>query len=168
MTFKFWSVGSSRSHEKHEAHTPVWRLMSFEDLRVGELYEVLRLRSEVFVVEQQCIYQDIDGLDRDAMHLLGVQGEELKAYARCFAPGVKFPEASIGRVLIRQSARGTGLGHTLMEQAVAAVSQVWGPQAIRIGAQAHLQGFYARYGFKDVGKPYLEDGIPHLEMLLEV
>ncbi|HSN79743.1 MAG TPA: GNAT family N-acetyltransferase, partial [Rhodoferax sp.] len=126
MTFKFWSVGSSRSRE---ANIPVWRLLSFEDLRVGELYEVLRLRSEVFVVEQQCIFQDIDGADREAMHLLGVQGEELKAYARCFAPGVKFPEASIGRVLIRQSARGTGLGHTLMEQAVAAVSQVWGPQA---------------------------------------
>lgn len=167
MTFKLWSVGSSRSHETHETRTPVWRLMSFEDLRVGELYEVLRLRSEVFVVEQQCIYQDIDGADREAMHLLGVQGEELKAYARCFAPGVKFSEASIGRVLIRQGARGTGLGHTLMEQAVAAISQVWGPQAIRIGAQAHLQGFYAKHGFKDVGRPYLEDGIPHLEMLLE-
>jgi ElaA protein len=164
MTFKFWSVGPLRSRE---AHIPVWRLMPFEDLRVGELYEVLRLRSEVFVVEQQCIYQDIDGADLEAMHLLGVQGEELMAYARCFAPGVKFAEASIGRVLTRQSARGTGLGHTLMEQAVAAVSQVWGPQAIRIGAQAHLQGFYAKHGFKDVGKPYIEDGIPHLEMLLE-
>ncbi|MDI1244456.1 MAG: GNAT family N-acetyltransferase [Rhodoferax sp.] len=139
--------------------------MSFEDLRVGELYEVLRLRSEVFVVEQQCIYQDIDGADRQAMHLLGVQGGELDAYARCFEAGVKFPEASIGRVLIRTSARGTGLGHTLMEQAVAAISQVWGPQAIRIGAQAHLQGYYAQHGFMDVGKPYMEDGIAHLEML---
>ncbi|WP_296493584.1 GNAT family N-acetyltransferase [Rhodoferax sp.] len=165
MTFKFWSVGSSRARE---TDMPVWRLMSFDDLRVGELYEVLRLRSEVFVVEQQCIFQDLDGHDLEAMHLLGVQGEELKAYARCFGPGVMFPEASIGRVLIRQCARGTGLGHTLMEQAVAAVNQVWGPQAIRIGAQAHLQEFYARYGFKDVGKPYVEDGIPHLEMLLEI
>jgi len=164
MTFKLWSVGSSRSRSR-KPRTPVWRLMSFEDLRVGELYEVLRLRSEVFVVEQQCIYQDIDGADREAMHLLGVQDQELKAYARCFAAGVKFPEASIGRVLTRQSARGTGLGHVLMDQAVAAISQVWGPQAIRIGAQAHLAGFYARHGFVDAGKPYMEDGIAHLEML---
>ena len=121
MTFKLWSVGSSRSHEKHEAHTPVWRLMSFEDLRVGELYEALRLRSEVFVVEQQCVFQDIDGADREAMHLLGVQGDELTAYARCFEAGAKFPEASIGRVAVRKSARGTGLGHLLMAQAVAAI-----------------------------------------------
>jgi ElaA protein len=167
MTFKLWSVGSSKSHETQEARTPVWRLMSFEDLRVGELYEVLRLRSEVFVVEQQCLYQDIDGADSKAMHLLGVQGHELTAYARCFEAGAKFPEASIGRVLIRQCARGTGLGHALMEQAVAAIYQVWGPQAIRIGAQAHLQEFYARHGFQDVGKPYLEDGLAHLEMLRE-
>jgi ElaA protein len=167
MTFKLWTVGSSRSHETHEKRTPVWRLMSFEDLRVGELYEVLRLRSEVFVVEQQCIYQDIDGADREAMHLLGVQGGELDAYARCFEAGVKFPEASIGRVLTRQSARGAGLGHVLMEQAVAAIYQVWGPQAIRIGAQAHLAGFYAKHGFIDAGKPYMEDGIAHLEMLRE-
>ncbi len=167
MTFKLWSVGSSRSHGAHETPPPVWRLMSFEDLRVGELYEVLRLRSEVFVVEQKCIYQDIDGADREAMHLLGVQAHELVGYARCFEAGVKFPEASIGRVLIRQCARSTGLGHALMEQAVAAISQVWGPQAIRIGAQAHLAGYYAKHGFKDVGKPYMEDGIPHLEMLRE-
>ncbi len=163
MTFKLWSVGSLRSHE---SHTPVWRLMSFDDLRVGELYEVLRLRSEVFVVEQQCIYQDIDGADRRAMHLLGVLNHELVAYARCLEAGVKFPEASIGRVLVRKSARGTALSHALLEQSISAISQVWGPQAIRVGAQAHLQALYASHGFKDVGKPYVEDGIPHLEMLL--
>lgn len=161
MTFKLWSIGR---HPAQEA-VPVWRLMSFDDLRVLELYEVLRLRSEVFVVEQQCVYQDMDGFDRKAMHLLGVQGGELQAYARCFEPGVKFAEATIGRVLVRKSARATGLGHTLMEQAILATAQVWGPQAIRIGAQAHLAGFYARHGFKDVGKPYVEDGIAHLEML---
>ncbi len=163
MTFKLWSVGSSA---KKDAGSPVWRLMAFDDLRVLELYEVLRLRSEVFVVEQQCVFQDIDGLDRNAMHLLGVQGGELAAYARCFAPGVMFAEASIGRVLVRKSARASGLGHALMQQAILATGQVWGPQAIRIGAQAHLAGFYAKHGFVDVGKPYMEDGIPHLEMLL--
>jgi ElaA protein len=166
MTFKLWSVGSPKSKSR-KSRAPVWRLMSFEDLRVGELYEVLRLRSEVFVVEQQCIFQDIDGADRHAMHLLGVQGGELDAYARCFEPGTKFSEASIGRVAVRKSARGTGLGYALMEQAVAAISQVWGPQAIRIGAQTQLQAFYGQHGFKDVGTYYLEDGIPHLEMLRE-
>ena len=161
MTFKLWSIGS------HAADTsaPVWRLMAFDDLRVNVLYEMLRLRSEVFVVEQQCVFQDIDGADRQAMHLMGVQHGELQAYARCFGPGVKFAEASIGRVLTRQSARGTGLGHALIEQAISAVSQVWGPQAIRIGAQMQLAGFYAKHGFADVGKTYMEDGIPHLEML---
>jgi ElaA protein len=162
MTFKLWSIGESKSRE---SHATVWRLMTFEDLRVGELYEVLRLRSEVFVVEQQCVFQDIDGDDREAYHLLGVQGGELKAYARCFGPGLKSTEASIGRVVTRPTARGNGLGHALMGQAVAAVSQVWGPQAIRIGAQAHLAGFYAKHGFVDQGKPYIEDDIPHLEMI---
>jgi ElaA protein len=162
MTFKLWSVGAFKSPE---SHATVWRLMSFEDLRVGELYELLRLRSEVFVVEQQCVYLDIDGDDRDAHHLLGVQGDELKAYARCFGPGKKFAEASIGRVVTHPTARGSGLGHALMAQAVAAVSQVWGPQAIRIGAQAHLTDFYAKHGFLDVGRPYIEDDIAHLEML---
>ena len=161
MTFKLWTIGSHAVHKT----APVWRLLSFDDLRVSELYEVLRLRSEVFVVEQQCVFQDLDGLDHQAMHLLGVQGGELQAYARCFEPGVKFAEASIGRVLVRTAARGTGLGHVLLEQAVLATAQVWGPQAIRVGAQAHLASYYAKHGFKDVGKPYMEDGIPHLEML---
>jgi ElaA protein len=162
MTFKLWSVGRIVADEPH---LPVWRLMTFDDLRVSELYEVLRLRSEVFVVEQQCLYQDMDDFDRLAMHLLGVKGDELQAYARCFPPGVKFAEASIGRVLTRQHCRGNGLGHALMEQAVLATSQVWGPQAIRIGAQAQLVTFYAQHGFEEVGQPYIEDGIPHIEML---
>jgi len=162
MTFKLWSIGSA-SHATSNA--PVWRLLAFEDLRVGELYEVLRLRSEVFVVEQQCVFQDMDGADNQAMHLLGVRDGELQAYARCFAAGVKFPEASFGRVVTRPGARGTGLGHALVEQAISAINQVWGPQAIHIGAQMQLAGFYGKHGFADVGKTYLEDGIPHLEML---
>jgi len=164
MTFKLWSIGTG--HAAHGASTaPVWRLMAFEDLRVAELYEALRLRSEVFVVEQQCIFHDMDGADPKAMHLLGVQHGELQAYARCFEAGVKFPEASFGRVLTRSSARGTGLGHALVDQAISAITQVWGPQAIRIGAQMQLAGFYAKHGFEDTGTHYLEDGIPHLEML---
>jgi len=168
MTFKLWSIGGRGGLSGAKSDTPVWRLMAFDDLRVGELYEVLRLRSEVFVVEQQCVFQDIDGADRQAMHLLGVQHGELQAYARCFAAGVKFEEASFGRVLTRASARGTGLGHALVDQAIAAIQQVWGPQPIRIGAQMHLAAFYGQHGFVEVGKNYLEDGIPHLEMLRSV
>jgi ElaA protein len=140
-------------------------LLAFEDLRVFELYEVLRLRSEVFVVEQQCIFQDMDGSDAQAMHLLGVQHGELRAYSRCFAAGVKFKEASFGRILTRKSVRGTGLGHQLIDQSITAIGQLWGPQAIRIGAQMQLADFYKQHGFEDVGQPYLEDGIEHLEMV---
>lgn len=164
MTFKLWSIGGVGAVSSPKLDAPVWRLLAFDDLRVAELYEVLRLRSEVFVVEQQCLFQDMDGTDQKAMHLLGVQHGELQAYARCFAAGIKFPEASFGRVLTRQSARGTGLGHALIEQAIAAIQQVWGPQAIRIGAQQQLAGFYGKHGFVDTGKTYLEDGIAHLEM----
>lgn len=161
MTFHLWNIGN---HTRN-ADAMVWRLLAFEDLRVFELYEVLRLRSEVFVVEQQCIFHDMDGSDAQAMHLLGVQQGELRAYARCFAAGVKFSEASFGRVLTRQSVRGGGLGHQLIDQAITAISQLWGPQPIRIGAQMQLASFYAQHGFEDVGKPYMEDGIEHLEMV---
>jgi ElaA protein len=130
---------------------------------------LLRLRSEVFVVEQNCVFQDMDGLDDQAMHLLGTQMEEgaarLVAYVRCFPAGVTFAEASIGRVVTHPSARGSGLGHVLMAEAVRALQRQWGAQPIRIGAQAHLKDFYQHHGFADVGRPYVEDGIPHLEMV---
>lgn len=161
MTFHLWRIGSAA----HNADALVWRLLAFDDLRVAELYEVLRLRSEVFVVEQQCLFHDMDGSDAQAMHLLGVKNGTLSAYARCFEAGVKFPEASFGRVLTRAGARGTGLGHALIDQAVTAIHQLWGPQPIRIGAQMQLAGFYGKHGFADAGKPYMEDGIEHLEML---
>ena len=150
-----------------------WQWLPFDALSREQLYALLRLRSEVFVVEQACIFQDMDGLDDQAMHLLGVQSPltpglpapELVAYVRCFAKGVTFDEASIGRVVTRQSARGGGLGHVLMAEAIRALQQQWGVQPIRIGAQAHLKGFYERHGFADVGKPYVEDGIDHSEMV---
>ncbi len=142
-----------------------WHWLRFDQLSREQLYELLRLRSEVFVVEQNCVFQDMDGLDDQAMHLLGVRASELVAYVRCFPKGMTFDEASIGRVVTRQSARGGGLGHVLMAEAISALQQQWGAQPIRIGAQAHLKDFYQRHGFADVGKPYVEDGIPHLEML---
>lgn len=149
----------------------VWRFQAFDALTVAELYAVLRLRSEVFVVEQNCVFLDMDNSDAQAMHLMGHTGKmgeaqgELVAYARCFGPGVKYAEASIGRVITAPQARAGGLGHVLMGEAVRAVQVHWGPQPIRIGAQARLQAFYEQHGFVREGEPYIEDGIPHIEML---
>lgn len=145
----------------------LWCTCTFDALSGAELYEMLQLRSEVFVVEQACAFQDLDGADGVALHLLGraTPSGELLAYARCFGPGVKFAEASIGRVLTRPSARASGLGHVLMRQAKAALCAQWGPQPIRIGAQARLERFYEGHGFAVAGAPYLEDGIDHIEML---
>ncbi len=142
-----------------------WRALSFTALSPGELYDVLQLRTEVFVIEQGCVFQDMDGSDAQALHLLGNTDSLLVAYARCFAAGVKFAEASIGRVITRQSQRGKGTGHALMRQAIACVFAQWGPQPIRIGAQARLEKFYLQHGFQVAGQPYIEDGIPHIEML---
>jgi ElaA protein len=142
-----------------------WTLSPFNALRVADLYEVLQLRSEVFVVEQRCLFQDMDGADPLALHLLGHQNGQLQAYARCFPAGVKFTEASFGRVLTRREARGCGLGHVLVKEAISSIGGQWGAQAIRIGAQAQLTRFYSGHGFVDAGVGYVEDGIDHLEML---
>ena len=158
---------------KATAPTLDWKLATLHALTVAEVYAMLQLRTEVFVVEQNCVFQDMDGADDQAMHLLGrqsVPGQsgQLLAYARMFPAGIKFAEASIGRVVTRPSARGTGLGHVLMAQAIRALQQQWGLQTIRIGAQAHLKNFYYQHGFADRGLPYSEDGIDHLEMLRSV
>jgi len=145
-----------------------WRCLPFEALGLAELYAVLQLRSEVFVVEQACIFQDIDGADAQALHLLGSAQGRLVAYARCFAAGVKFAEASIGRVATHGSVRGSGAGHALIRQAIACVSPASSAQPIRIGAQARLENFYRQHGFVPDGAPYLEDGIAHIEMLRAV
>lgn len=143
-----------------------WGFVPFSELSVSELYEVLALRSEVFVVEQTCAFQDMDGADQDAMHLLGRSSAgQLQAYARCLPAGLKFKEASIGRVLTCEALRGRGAGHALMQQAIAQLHEHWGSQAIRIGAQSRLQAFYQQLGFVPAGEPYIEDGILHIEML---
>jgi ElaA protein len=142
-----------------------WRFVAFDALTTHELYAMLQLRSEVFVVEQACIFQDLDGADKQAMHLLGTLGDQLVAYARCFSAGAKFAEASIGRIATRMSIRGSGAGHVLMNQAIDRVLQQWGSQPIRIGAQARLELFYRQHGFSKIGEPYSEDGIAHIEML---
>jgi ElaA protein len=142
-----------------------WVFEPFDGLSLRTLYEVLQLRSAVFVVEQTCIFQDLDGSDEQAMHLLGRSDGQLVAYARCFPAGVKYAQASIGRVITRSSARSSGLGHELMRRAVAAVGARWGAAPICIGAQARLEKFYNQHGFAKVGPVYDEDGIDHIEML---
>ena len=142
-----------------------WELMRLADMPPGMVYAMAQLRSEIFVVEQACVFLDLDGSDDQALHVLGSKHGELVAYARCFGPGVKFAEASIGRIATRRQARGSGLGHLLVERAKTAIGTCWGVQAVRIGAQARLRAFYQSHGFVDMCRPYLEDGIDHLEML---
>ena len=147
-----------------------WRCLPFAAMSAGTLYRLLRLRSEVFVVEQNCVFLDMDGLDADCMHLLGEtvdeQGEvHLIASTRLAPSGLAFAEASIGRVVTAPTARGGGIGHALMAESVRQLIALWGEQPIRIGAQAHLERFYNRHGFVSDNKPYIEDGIPHIEML---
>lgn len=143
-----------------------WRCLPFEALSAAELYRVLQLRAEVFVVEQACAFQDLDGRDAQALHLLGETDlPRLLAYARLLPAGTAFTEASIGRVVTAPATRGTGMGHALMREAIATLHSRWGEQPIRIGAQAHLHAFYRQHGFLPCGEHYLEDGIDHIEMI---
>jgi ElaA protein len=146
-----------------------WQLFPFLALSGAQMYEVMQLRSDVFVVEQNCAFPDMDGRDAQSMHLLGTQIMDgtplLVAYARCLPQGLSFAEVSVGRVVTRPNARGQGLGHLLIQQAIAACATTWGAQPIRIGAQERLKDFYQQHGFVDMGLPYSEDGIAHLEML---
>jgi ElaA protein len=142
-----------------------WHYLAFDELTPAALYSVLQLRSDVFVIEQACLFQEMDGVDADAMHVLGMQEGRLVAYARCFAAGFLYPQASLGRVLIRASVRGTGVGHALVREALARMVRQWAPPVIKISAQAHLEAFYRQYGFVTTGPVYPEDGIPHLDML---
>lgn len=143
-----------------------WAYRRFCELGVDDLYDALALRSQVFVVEQNCVFLDADGADRASGHLLGRDAAGvLHAYLRIVDPGVKFTEPSIGRVITSEASRGTGLGHQLVAEGIQHCSAAWPGQPIRIGAQARLEGFYARHGFVREGDDYIEDGIPHCEMV---
>lgn len=142
-----------------------WRCLPFDALHARTLYALLQLRTEVFVMEQACVFQDMDGADAQCFHLLGEGAQGLAACARLVPAGLKFTEASIGRVVTLPAARGGGLGHVLMREAVQALHGLWGVQPIRIGAQAHLQPFYQQHGFEPCGPIYIEDGIDHIEMV---
>lgn len=141
-----------------------WRWLSFEALALSELYQVVRLREEVFVVEQDCVYLDADGRDPEAQHLLGHRQGALVAYLRAFGPAGPGGEASLGRVVVARSARGAGLGSELMRRGMAHTWRAWGACPIHLSAQAHLAEFYGALGYQITGPGYLEDGIPHLPM----
>jgi len=141
-----------------------WEVKKFNDLTVLELHDIFRLRVDIFVVEQNCPYPEIDGKDPKSLHLIYKENNIIVAYARLLPPGVSYDEASIGRVIVAESHRGTGLGYELMNQAVKA-SLVEYNQPIKIGAQAHLEKYYGATGFVKVSDVYLEDDIPHIDML---
>jgi ElaA protein len=144
-----------------------WRFIRFADLSPRDVHDILRARAAVFVVEQDCAFQDVDGVDPACWHLLGrlTAGPELVAYCRVVPPGIKFDEPSIGRVLTFGAARGTGAGRALMAEALARAGALYPGRALRIGAQQHLAKFYGEFGFEVASEPYDEDGIIHVEML---
>lgn len=141
---------------------------NFTELSLNELYDILLLRAEIFVVEQNCVYNDLDGLDEFAVHQFLKKDGEIIAYSRLLKPGTRFPEYSIGRVVVKQSERGTGLGKLMMEEAKKHIINEWGATKIKISAQSYLQRFYENLGFEILTEMYLEDGIPHHGMLYRV
>jgi ElaA protein len=141
-----------------------WHFAPFEKLTPQQVHDLYRLRIAVFVIEQNCPFQDVDGADPKCWHLLGHSNGELVAYCRLVPAGVKFDEPSIGRVITAQSVRGTGMGRVLMAEAMKRARELWPGHALRIGAQAHLERFYNEFGFTKSSEPYDEDGILHVEM----
>ena len=148
----------------------VWSCLRFEELSAEDLYRILQLRAEVFIVEQDCAYEDLDGFDQQALHVMGtfIAGDEMQlvCYSRLLPPGVKYEGASIGRVVTRKSARGDGAGKALMVNSIAFCGEHWSGKAITISAQQYLEKFYTEFGFEIQSEPYAEDRIPRVRMRL--
>jgi ElaA protein len=142
-----------------------WTCKYFTDLSNQELYSILQLRNEVFIVEQNCPYQDLDNKDQGSYHLMGYQGARLLAYTRLLPPGLSYAECSIGRVVSSPAARRTGIGRELMKISIRECNKLFPSSAIRIGAQLYLLDFYKSFGFEPCSDVYLEDGIRHIEMI---
>lgn len=148
-----------------------WKTTAFHQFSNDQLFEILQFRIDVFVVEQECAYRELDEYDRqpETVHLFGRdEVEDLIAYARLLPPGSRFPEANIGRFVVRADSRKQGVGHQLLQTALKEISDCWAQTPIRISAQEYLQAFYEQYGFIRVSEVYLEDGIPHVEMVKEL
>lgn len=146
-----------------------WQCIPFNELTTQQLYQLLKLRVDVFVVEQTCPYPELDDKDHQTgvQHLMGFSGDELIACARLLPAGTSYDHISIGRVATKLSARGNGLGHQLLKQALTECEKLWPNQTIDIGAQEHLKSFYQEHGFTQISEMYLEDDIPHIDMRLE-
>ena len=140
-------------------------IKTFNDFTIHELYEILQLRAEIFVVEQDCVYQDIDFKDQKSLHVFSRKNNKIVAYTRIFKPGDYFEKASIGRVLILASERKYGYGHDLMKASIVAIKNHFKVDDITISAQQYLKKFYEAHNFIQVGEAYLEDGIPHIKMM---
>ncbi len=144
-----------------------WVLKKFDELSVAELYAILRLRNEVFVLEQNCVYQDADDKDQLSWHLAAWDGPILVAYTRIIPPGICYESACIGRVVVSPTYRNTGMGRTLMTVSIDKTFSLFNGSSIEIGAQVYLQNFYGSLGFVACSPEYLEDGIPHIKMKLK-
>jgi len=145
-----------------------WKTAAFEDLELNELYDLIQIRIEVFAVEQDCSYQDLDGYDQKAWHVMGTDNGTMIAYARLFAPGTKYKQASIGRIVTASSHRSKGIGKELVRQSISECRRLFGPVEVTISAQVYLDKFYKDLGFQTVSDIYLEDGIDHQEMILKL
>ena len=143
-----------------------WMCKTFDQLSRDELYEILRLRSAVFVVEQQCIYQDADNFDQAAHHVIGLTRDDITCYARLLAPDTKYRTASIGRVVANRASRRRGYGKELMNFAIKQCEELWPGLGITISAQQYLEDFYQQLGFVKASSAYLEDGIAHIKMVM--
>ncbi len=143
-----------------------WKEARFNDLSLSELYELLRLRSQVFVVEQDCVYQDLDGLDQESWHLLGFLDGTLVAYARLLPPGLAYPTPAIGRIVVPFDQRKMHYGQAVVQRSIKFLQYHFKGQDIAIMAQLYLEGWYEQFGFKRVSDVFLEDGIPHIKMVL--
>ena len=144
-----------------------WQCKFFDTLSAQELYAIMRLRNEVFVVEQNCVYQDADNKDWHCYHLCGWDGDNLVAYARLVPPAVSYSEPAIGRIVTSPAYRKHGAGRALLVEAITRCSLIFNEKVIKIGAQLYLKKFYESFGFRQCSEIYLEDAIPHIEMLLE-
>lgn len=142
-----------------------FQIKTFKELNTTELYNILQLRSEVFVVEQDCVYQDIDGKDQKALHILGYKNDRLVAYTRIFKPGDYFDKASIGRVVVSKNERQHNYGFDIMKASINAIREHYNQTLIKISAQTYLKRFYNNLEFFEVGEEYLEDDIPHIAMI---
>lgn len=140
-------------------------IKTFNEFNLEELYQILQLRSEVFVVEQDCVYQDIDGKDQAALHILGIKEGKVVAYTRCFDKGFYFDEAAIGRVVVKKSERKSAYGHLILKASILAIEGRFKTNNIKLSAQQYLTDFYEKHGFMQIGEGYLEDGIPHIAMV---